>query len=653
MTIASFRQVGGAFSGVVSSLVVPATLTATFHSKTSHIDSECMARSNSLAHVVKRLFLSALLFVFSAVVVPRADAAIRVEAPDAVRALLERYLILPDSGATLDETARLSLERRLRKEAAELLSTEGYFSPQIDLRTNVGSSELIVQVETGTQAHIGEISLEIRGAISAEQRQQLIEQWRLPTRAIFRQAAWDAAKQGVLRELLDTDHAGARLLSSEAEVDAAAARVDLRLVYDAGPRYRYGEIRIQGLSRYKTDLVERYTRQLRVGASYRQDDLLAVQSALQNSPYFSSVRVELDRGDKSYDDRDSTAIVQRGEEDGALLNEGPATASDMLAEVVDAPVIIRVSERAPYEVTLGTGVSSNTGARVEANYRSADFLGRAWELHTGARVEQLSQSAYADVFFPPGRGQRRDSVGAVIEKTDIQGLATERIAFAASRVQPRGSVEQRIGLSWQYEKQLPNDAAATINRALTPSIGWLWRHSSNPLDAGEGIVAQLQLGASSKMLLSDQNFLRTYFRYSQGISLISGNSLLLRGEVGVTAAPSRQGIPQNELFRAGGTNSVRGYRYQGLGVKEGSATLGGRYLITLSAEYTRWLDDQWGVAAFVDAGQAADSRDVLNLAVGYGVGARWKSPAGPLAIDLAWGQDDKALRMHFSLAIPF
>jgi translocation and assembly module TamA len=59
------------------------------------------------------------------------------------------------------------------------------------------------------------------------------------------------------------------------------------------------------------------------------------------------------------------------------------------------------------------------------------------------------------------------------------------------------------------------------------------------------------------------------------------------------------------------------------------------------------------VATFIDAGQAADNRDVFKLAPGYGIGARWKSPAGPLAVDLAWGQLDKTLRLHFSLAVPF
>ena len=128
---------------------------------------------------------------------------------------------------------------------------------------------------------------------------------------------------------------------------------------------------------------------------------------------------------------------------------------------------------------------------------------------------------------------------------------------------------------------------------------------------------------------------------------------MLRGEAGRTLANSRDGIPQDYLFRAGGTGSVRGYGYQSLGVTEGTAVVGGRYLLTASIEATHWLDEQWGMSTFFDEGNAADTHPSLKLNRSYGFGGRWKSPAGPLAVDLAWGQDSHQPHLHFSLAIPF
>ena len=45
--------------------------------------------------------------------------------------------------------------------------------------------------------------------------------------------------------------------------------------------------------------------------------------------------------------------------------------------------------------------------------------------------------------------------------------------------------------------------------------------------------------------------------------------------------------------------------------------------------------------------------ELVVAALGYGVGARWKSPLGPLGIDLAYGQRVGKLRVDFSLAVPF
>ncbi len=82
-------------------------------------------------------------------------------------------------------------------------------------------------------------------------------------------------------------------------------------------------------------------------------------------------------------------------------------------------------------------------------------------------------------------------------------------------------------------------------------------------------------------------------------------------------------------------------------------SVGGRYLATGTVEYVRWLTPEWGAAAFVDVGDAADCGDELGANVGYGIGARWRTPAGPLAIDLAYGERDRKFRLGFSVAVAF
>jgi translocation and assembly module TamA len=274
-------------------------------------------------------------------------------------------------------------------------------------------------------------------------------------------------------------------------------------------------------------------------------------------------------------------------------------------------------------------------------------------MDAGIRLEQKKQLAYSDIFFPPDEKNRRHSVGAMSENTYIQGLRSDRSAIGAQSVQQRGSIEQRLALQWQQEYLEPDGAESSSSRALVPNVMWTWRKVDNVLDPHQGIVLQAQIGGGAKAVLSDQNFIRLYSRYQQFFPLGRRDTLILRAELGYTFANSRDGIPQDYLFRTGGSSSVRGYPYKSLGVADGNATVGGRYLGVFSTEITHWLDDDWGIAAFVDAGDAVDALQDLKPAVGYGLGARWRSPAGPLGVDLAYGQRINEFHLHFSLAIPF
>ena len=58
--------------------------------------------------------------------------------------------------------------------------------------------------------------------------------------------------------------------------------------------------------------------------------------------------------------------------------------------------------------------------------------------------------------------------------------------------------------------------------------------------------------------------------------------------------------PITLLFRAGGTDSVRGYDFQSIGNVEGSTVYPTRYLAVAGVEYQRWFNATWGGALFYD-----------------------------------------------------
>ncbi len=551
---------------------------------------------------------------------------VRLEAPDDVRAVLEQHvrLLKRDNQALPPQQAdRVAMTRRARREIAELLATEGYFSPRVRFDRE-DPANWVLEVEPGPRTEIEAVDISFTGdlAVSGEGGQAYLEllraSWGLPVGQPFRQSAWDGAKTALLDAVSARRYAAARIAESRAEIDPETARARLRVRIDSGPAFYLGELEVEGLEYLPADLVARYS-QLRPGSPYDREALLAFQTDLQNTPHFGSVIVDIER--------DPT-----------------------LAAAV--PVRVQVTEALPRYAGVGAGYSTNTGARVEFSYRDSNLRKRGWEFSTGLRLEQRRQALYADVFLPP-RGRNRDSFGALVERSDLEGLKIDSQAVGATRTTLRGDIETQLALRLQHEKIEPAGGEARSSNTLTANWTWIKRAVNDLLDPTDGYLLEFQLGGGPKIALAEQDFLRLYSRFVRYQPVGGTDVFILRGEAGATLAETRQGIPQDFLFRTGGAQSVRGYDYQSLGVQEGNATVGGRYLATASAEYVRWFQPQWGAAFFVDAGDAADTRDDFDLRVGYGLGARWRSPAGPLAIDLAWGHQERRLRLHFGVAIAF
>ncbi|MDX5363891.1 MAG: autotransporter assembly complex protein TamA [Pseudazoarcus pumilus] len=570
------------------------------------------------------LFLACLLFA-APVLAQEGRLSVTLEAPEALRPLLERHVRLLRTEQAVPERIadRIALIRRSRRDIGGLLATEGYFTPVIDFEREAPERWRIV-VDPGPRATIAATDIRFEGHLAgdgeeaAARRERLRAAWTLQAGQPFRQSDWDAAKQSLLYEVSTRDYATARIAASRAEVDAEAALVRLSVSVDSGPPFRIGALEVRGIERLPADFVARYSN-LREGEPFDRERLLALQGSLQNLPQLASVSVDIPRD--------------------------PA-----LADAV--PVRVQVSEAESRRLSLGAGYSTNTGMRAELGWRDVNLFDRGWELETGLRLEQRRQSLFADIFLPPTRDNVRDSFGAMADASDIEGLRTDRYAIGAVRAWTFGDDETALSLRYQRERLRPDGADDATNKALTASVSWTRRRVDNPLDPRSGYVLRGEIGGGAKSLLSDQDFLRLYARAAHYLP-VGNDTLILRGELGATLADSRDGIPLDYLFRTGGSQSVRGYDYESLGVKEGDATLGGRYLATASAEYIHWFRPQWGVASFIDIGDAADSRRDFDAKVGIGVGARWRSPAGPIALDLAYGHDDQRFRLHFSVAIAF
>jgi translocation and assembly module TamA len=144
-----------------------------------------------------------------------------------------------------------------------------------------------------------------------------------------------------------------------------------------------------------------------------------------------------------------------------------------------------------------------------------------------------------------------------------------------------------------------------------------------------------------------------------GIAPLTRGRIAMRAEAGAVLAKNPDGIPGTQLFRTGGDSTVRGYGFRDIGVKLPNGVTGpGRYLAVGSVEWQRpllrnGLPSEFENTFFVDAGAVSDAAKDLRAAVGVGTGLRWRSPVGPLQVDVAYGVKVRQLRLHVSVGFVF
>lgn len=557
--------------------------------------------------------------------------AVTVSAPELLRELIAKHFALPEQ---LPETqgARAALLRRAQQDIPSLLATEGFFSSKVIMHAGENSGVLELEVIPGPRTLVTTVTIEFRGdlalpeARNVERVQELRAAWLLHTGQPFRADAWDEAKANLLAQVAGKDYAAARLVDSAAKVDVDTASAELKVVVDSGGRFLFGELQVSGLERYDENLVTRYAL-FKSGQPYDRELLMAFQNRLQNLPQFSTVMVNFDAGLES-------------------------TPSETSSGAVTIPVIVKIVEAQSRRISLGIGYSSNNGVRDQINYQSYNFLNQAWSLSGAWVFEQNRQTLSVGLVTPPNPHGYQLAWAGSGEKTQIQGLDTIRDKFGVIRSRNQYGIDTGIGLSLQQEQRLPLGGIRETDQALVLDWYWIRRVVDNPLFPMSGNLTELRLGGASQSVLSDQDFVRNYFRHQTWIPVSENDVVTLRIEAGYTAATTRLGIPQEYLFRVGGTQTVRGFEYQSLGFREGNAVVGARVMATSSAEYTHWFNN-WGAALFTDVGGAADIAPDLRMSLGYGIGARWRSPVGPLALDWARGRGQVDSRFHFSIAVAF
>jgi translocation and assembly module TamA len=565
---------------------------------------------------------------------------LEVEAPDELREPLQNRTLLGrwrEDPEFSDEQMPLFLARG-REEAIAIAQAGGWFaaSARVTLEPPASPAEpprVRIVVDPGTRAVVRGVAITLRGAAAGGAIEtRLAERWPLPEGSVLRTADWELGKRLLLELLQAEGYLRARLVESHARIDAELGLGALSLVLDSGPRIAFGALELRGLQRYPRRIVDDL-RPFERGEPYSLELLLIYQQRLRLAGQFASATVLPDL---------------------AALEADPA-----LAEV---PLIVDLAERTRQRVSTGLGYSTDQGVRALLGYDHRNLMGRGWQLESGVVLEQVRGRAFATVRTPQAADGSFWQAGLRSERLDTLGEFTRTHTVYAGQGLRRENTESFVSLQYQTEyaqlDQTGGERTTDHRDALT--LGWAWsrRELDSRVDPRRGWSFSSQVSGSVRGIGSAPTFGRLYAR-TMRFWPVAGDGWLPRGvliglaESGWVITGARLDIPSQNLFRAGGAQSVRGYRYLSLGLREGEAIVGGRMLALGSLEYQFPVQGAWWGASFVDAGNVVDTPAQWRPAVGYGVGVRWRSPIGPVNLDLAWADRDRRLRAHFSVGYSF
>src|SRR5438067_3336032 len=166
------------------------------------------------------------------------------------------------TGDLLDRLTRDAVDQ-----AREAVSTEGYFTPAIDVDVDRTTDPITVtlHVKGGMPTRITDVAIDVTGpavndgGAGAAAVAEATQHWGLAKGAIFRQSAWDRAKVRAAATLIASPYAAAKIVSSESRIDPVTPEATLHLAIESGPAFRVGHIDITGLSRYSEALVRNYS----------------------------------------------------------------------------------------------------------------------------------------------------------------------------------------------------------------------------------------------------------------------------------------------------------------------------------------------------------------------------------------------------------
>ena len=467
--------------------------------------------------------------------------------------------------------------------------------------------------------------------------------------------------------------AGDRLLSALEDQGHAFAKVDTPIAYEAPPNrvldvqfhvetgdpVKLGEIRIRGLKKMKESVVRKRLL-VHTGELYGASKVEAARKDLLALGVFSSVSVRL--GTKPDTEGRIPVTFNARERAGHAVSVSGAYSSDLGGSTGVSWTKRNVSGGADSltlsatAINLGGGTSSNgVGYDVNGKYLIPDWKERNQSLQVAVGAIRQFLDAYDQTAYT-GSVTINRKLTSILTLSAGLGIEQERINqhecnlaqcnYDPTLTDPCVLIEPPLAAGANSPPPCNQRFSYTLLSLPITALLNTTGQDSPLVDATLGV--RVSLGVTPTFSFGHPNA-RFFITQGTGSLYIDLNALglnknparsvlALRALAGLAIGASQFSLPPDQRFYAGGSGTIRGYRYQSVGpLFHNGNPIGGTAINAGSVEFRQRIGMNFGTAVFLDAGNVSQNLSPFNgqLKTGAGVGLRYYTPIGPIRLDVA------------------
>jgi len=404
------------------------------------------------------------------------------------------------------------------------------------------------------------------------------------------------------------------------QVDEDERKVNVIYNLSKGDKIYIGRVLIEGNTRTRDNVIRREMR-LTDGDLFRGSDLRRSTERLQRLDYFEQVDIQ------------------------------PVPTDD--DNVLD--LVTQVEEKPTGMLSAGAGYSSYDRVFFTGMIQQRNLFGKGYRLSFsgsfGARTTRFDLD-----FWNPRFRDSNLGMGADLYWIDEEYFTYDRDT-RGGRAKFAYTIGEYTRLHWNYrlENYEITNVDDNAHRDIKDLEGENWssgayvaaiRDSRNRrINPSRGTRNLLSVEYAGGLLQGDDNFIK-YIASSDYYRPVLNRSIFhWKGQAGYVMRNTDEDIPNFELFRLGGINSVRGYAARKLAPRfdDGEVKGGDKHFFT-NFELLHPLNEEIGLMGlvFFDAGNVWDKGESVDfdLYKSIGAGVRWYSPMGPIRVEYGYALDD-------------